>query len=316
MQFPCVFSFLLAIAALRVDCLRSAAAPLQNCQAAAASGRWGDKQNSARRVALVFRGEIFRAEKHDEYVEGKELGYNLHRFTCTPEALERQKKWLAPKQFNFISELEGLGYAVDVLGTSSPCNGPRDFTPSYTVEDAISEIYGDRLRKLTMNKIQNSTQQASLLAAAQVALDYSAEQGIAYDYVLIMRWVHERDAGSWGCNMKNNPNAFQWPVNNCELGDHGSCDVFHIIPRKFFLCFEEFLRTVPIGVGGCCRGCRTDCQHCMGDFRKTFYQIDLPGNDKNSTVVPACPQKIQKRMFVPGDEEEWLNTRDIKDCPQ
>jgi len=320
MELPCVRLFVLAAAALRADGLRSAAAPLPSCQAAA--GRWGARSGPARRVALVFRGEIFRAEKDDEAVVGKDFGYHLHRFTCTPEALERHKHHIAAEHFAFIAELEGLGYAVDVLGTSYHCNGPSTFTPSYSADRAISEIYGDRLRKLTMNRVQNGTQQGGLQTAAKMVLDYSAEHDVAYDYVFIMRWMHGRAAGSWGCNMKNNMNAFEWPVNNCELGDGGSCDVFHAIPRKFLPCFEEFLRTVPAGDdGACCRSCRQDCQHCMGNFRKHTYQIDVPGDDRNATKVPTCTRdatttRTRTYVNIPKDDEDWLNTTSDNDCPQ
>ncbi|CAK0827997.1 unnamed protein product [Prorocentrum cordatum] len=307
------------LAAPRAGGLRGAAAPAPSCEAAA--GRWGARTGPARRIALVFRGEIFRAEENDEAVVGRDLGYHLHRFTCTPEALERHKEYIAADHFAFIAELEGLGYAVDVLGTSYHCNGPRTFTPSYSVDRAISEIYGDRLRKLTMNRVQNGTQQGGLQTAARMVLDYSAEHDVAYDYVFIMRWMHTREAGSWGCNMKNNMNAFEWPVNNCELGDGGSCDVFHAIPRKFFPCFEEFLRTVPVGDDdACCMGCRQDCMDCMGNFRKHVYHIDVPGDAQNSTKVPICirdAKSVRAKHYVniPKDDEEWLNTESDKDCP-
>jgi hypothetical protein len=207
------------------------------------------------RVAIILRGESFRAESSADKGDFHQLGHHKRRH-CEDNSFDEQQQ-IATELMRGIRNMENLGFVVDLFGATYPCHNGRDYVSK------LQPMYAPNMQELhVLPKTKNSSQLSTMAHAMRMTI----ESGIQYDGFYLLRWD------------KRYPFLHQFNAPNCFVEkEPQDCTFF----TGWRLCANDLLFYVPgtyakrllsfmdLGSrdGGCCQGhCPVDCNFCAENF--------------------------------------------------
>ena len=242
--------------------------------------------NSSRKnIAIVLRGESFRAQFKTPFEgERAQVGHHKRR-TCEDNSFEEQQH-LASDLMQTVKKLEARGFAIDLFGATYECQNGLEYSSK-----SLQDMYEGKMRKLDILSKADSTQLSTMAHAMHIAL----QDGTDYDAFYLIRWDNSY---AFLQHFENEDCFFEeWPRDR-KYFEVGNKDSLIYVPG---VLAEQFVSFMERGVSpdGCCMArwssCPVVCNDCATNFGRT---LGKGGGDQPRLSKSPCASQARGKSPV------------------